>query len=90
MDRPLGTYDYLKVAQDAVSEGLTDLVNFNYLRDSKAVVVGSPDQVLETCKAYEEAGVDLLLCLMNPYKIEHEKVMQTIELMGKEVIPEFV
>jgi hypothetical protein len=26
---------------------------------------------------------------VNPYKIPHEKVMQTIELMGKYVIPEF-
>ena len=41
------------------------------------------------CKRYEAAGVDLLLCLVNPYKIPHEKVMQTIELMGKHVIPEF-
>lgn len=89
MDRPLGTYDYLSAAKDAVEKGLTDLVNFDYLRDSKAVIVGTPDQVLETCRAYEEAGVDLLLCLMNPYKIQHEKVMQTIELMGKDVIPEF-
>jgi hypothetical protein len=26
---------------------------------------------------------------VNPYKISHEKVMQTIDLMGKYVIPEF-
>ncbi len=45
--------------------------------------------MIEACKAYEEAGVDLLLCLVNPYKISHEQVMQTIELMGKHVIPEF-
>jgi len=35
------------------------------------------------------AGVDLLLCLVNPYKVPHDAVMQTIELMGKEVIPQF-
>jgi hypothetical protein len=29
-----------------------------------------------------------LLCLVNPYKVSHEDVMQTIELMGKHVIPE--
>jgi hypothetical protein len=33
--------------------------------------------------------VDLLLCLVNPYKVEHEAVMQTIELMGEKVIPHF-
>jgi hypothetical protein len=27
--------------------------------------------------------------LVNPYRIPHEAVMETIELMGKEVIPKF-
>ena len=49
---------------------------------------GTPDQLVETAKLYEAAGVDLLLCLVNPYKVSHEDVMQTIELMGKHVIPE--
>jgi alkanesulfonate monooxygenase SsuD/methylene tetrahydromethanopterin reductase-like flavin-dependent oxidoreductase (luciferase family) len=57
--------------------------------DSNACVLGTPDECLEACKAYEAAGVDLLLCLVNPYKIPHESVMQTIELMGTEVIPAF-
>jgi hypothetical protein len=29
------------------------------------------------------------LCLVNPYRVSHESVMQTIELMGSEVIPKF-
>jgi hypothetical protein len=29
-----------------------------------------------------------LLCLVNPYKVSHEDATQTIELMGKHVIPE--
>ena len=33
--------------------------------------------------------MDVLLCLVNPYKVPHDKVMQTIELMGKYVVPEF-
>jgi hypothetical protein len=37
----------------------------------------------------ETRGVDLLLCLVNPYKIPHDEVLQTIELMGKHVIPAF-
>jgi alkanesulfonate monooxygenase SsuD/methylene tetrahydromethanopterin reductase-like flavin-dependent oxidoreductase (luciferase family) len=89
MKQDLGTYDYLKEAQVAVEQGLTDLVNFDYLKDSQAVIVGDPDQVIATCKAYQEAGVDLLLCLMDPHSVPHEKVMQTIEMMGKHVIPEF-
>jgi len=52
-------------------------------------VAGAPDEVVERCKAYEATGAGLLLCLVNPYKIPHEQVMKTIELMGKYVIPEF-
>jgi hypothetical protein len=45
--------------------------------------------VIESLKKYEATGCDLLLCLVNPYKIPPDKVMQTIELMGKHVLPEF-
>ncbi len=89
MKQELGTYDYLKPIQEAVESKAIDALDFNFLRDSKAVLWGSPDRVCEIAKEYEKAGVDLLLCLINPYKIPHEKVMQTIELMGKYVIPEF-
>jgi hypothetical protein len=40
-------------------------------------------------KAYEATGCDLLLCLVNPYDISHEAVMETIDLMGQHVIPQF-
>jgi alkanesulfonate monooxygenase SsuD/methylene tetrahydromethanopterin reductase-like flavin-dependent oxidoreductase (luciferase family) len=60
-----------------------------YLVDSKAVVVGNPDDVIETFKAYEATGCDLVFCLFNPYNVPHDKVMQTIELMGRHVLPEF-
>jgi alkanesulfonate monooxygenase SsuD/methylene tetrahydromethanopterin reductase-like flavin-dependent oxidoreductase (luciferase family) len=89
LKRELGTYAYLEVAKQAVSAGAHQALNFDWLRDQKCVLAGDPDQVIETAKAYEAAGVDLLLCLVNPYSIPHDKVMQTIELMGKHVLPEF-
>lgn len=52
-------------------------------------MLGTPADCIETCRRYEAAGVDLLLCLVNPYNVDHEAVMQTIELMGTEVIPLF-
>ena len=44
---------------------------------------------LQAVRRYEAAGCDLLLCLVNPYKMKHEDVMECIELMGKHVIPAF-
>jgi alkanesulfonate monooxygenase SsuD/methylene tetrahydromethanopterin reductase-like flavin-dependent oxidoreductase (luciferase family) len=85
----LGTYAYLEDAKRVVEDGTHQMLSFEYLRDSKAAICGDPEQVIETARAYEAAGVDLLLCLVNPHSIPHEKVMQTIELIGKHVIPEF-
>jgi hypothetical protein len=41
----------------------------------------------EIARRYEVAGCDLLLCLVNPYKIPHDKVMRSIRLMGEHVLP---
>ena len=70
-------------------DGSLDLLSLEYLVDVNACVLGTPEECVEMCRRYEEAGIDLLLCLVNPYKIPHESVMQTIELMGTEVIPAF-
>jgi alkanesulfonate monooxygenase SsuD/methylene tetrahydromethanopterin reductase-like flavin-dependent oxidoreductase (luciferase family) len=85
----LGTYSYAADMKKTDDEGMLDLLSLEYLVDSNACVLGTPDECLEACRQYEAAGVDLLLCLVNPYKISHESVMQTIELMGTEVIPAF-
>ena len=89
MEQGLGTYDYLAEQRQVVDSGLHEQLTFDYLHDSKAVLCGDPDEVTRTAKEYEAAGVDLLLCLINPWDISHEDCMQTIELMGKHVLPEF-
>ena len=85
----LGNYGYAADMLKTDEGGLLDLLSLDYLAESGACVLGTPEDCLEMCTRYEEAGVDLLLCLVNPYKIPHEKVMQTIDLMGKHVIPSF-
>ena len=85
----LGTYAYAADMKKTDDEGLLDLLNLEYLIDANACVLGTPEECIEACRQYEAAGVDLLLCLVNPYKVPHESVMQTIELMGTEVIPAF-
>ncbi len=87
MKGELGTYEYLQPVIEM--EEVIKEVTLENLLDMKAVVAGDPDDVIELCKAYESTGADLLLCLVNPYNVSHESVVQTIELMGKHVIPEF-
>jgi alkanesulfonate monooxygenase SsuD/methylene tetrahydromethanopterin reductase-like flavin-dependent oxidoreductase (luciferase family) len=85
----LGTYSYAAPVLEHKRQGALDLISFEFLHDSGSSVVGDPDECIEAARRYEAAGCDLLLCLVNPYKIPHDKVMQSIELMGKYVIPEF-
>ena len=42
----------------------------------------------EFLRGYEESGVDEIILLLNPRS--HEGTMESIELMGKEVLPEFI
>ena len=56
-------------AQALSDDGSLDLLSLEYLVDTGACVLGTPDQCVDACKRYEAAGVDLLLCLVNPYKI---------------------
>lgn len=85
----LGTYAYAADMKSHDDDGSLDLLSLEYLIDVNACVLGTPDECVEMCRRYEEAGIDLLLCLVNPYRIPHEAVMETIELMGRHVIPKF-
>ncbi|HVP29668.1 MAG TPA: LLM class flavin-dependent oxidoreductase [Myxococcota bacterium] len=87
--RGLGNYAYAADLRAVDESGALELLTLDYLVGAGACALGTPAQCLEACRRYEAAGVDLLLCLVNPYKIPHDKVMQTIELMGRHVIPQF-
>lgn len=88
-EESLGNYAYAQSMHDRDKDGSLDMLSLDILQSIGACACGTPDDVIEICRRYEAAGVDLLLCLVNPYDIAHDKVMQTIELVGKHVIPEF-
>lgn len=88
-EQELGTYSYTAGPLEHRRSGALSHLNFDYLQNSGSAIVGDPEHCVEVAKRYEAAGCDLLLCLVNPYKIEHEAVMRSIELMGKHVLPAF-
>src|SRR5262249_23211966 len=85
--RELGNYAYAAEMEKLDRGGALDLLKLEYLAGSGACVLGTSEDCIAACRAYEAAGVDLLLCLVNPYKVPHANVMQTIELLGTQVIP---
>ncbi len=51
--------------------------------------IGTPDQLREFLRRYEEAGVDQLIFVMQAGKNRHQDIMESLELFGSEVLPEF-
>ena len=51
--------------------------------------VGTPAQVREYLRRYEEAGVDQVIFVSQSGKTRHEHIMESLELFGREVLPEF-
>ena len=51
--------------------------------------VGTPDQVREYLLRYEEAGVDQVIFCSQAGKNRHEHIMESLELFGRKVLPEF-
>jgi alkanesulfonate monooxygenase SsuD/methylene tetrahydromethanopterin reductase-like flavin-dependent oxidoreductase (luciferase family) len=51
--------------------------------------VGTPDQIREYLRRYEERGIDQVIFCYQAGKNRHEHIMESLELFGKEVLPEF-
>jgi hypothetical protein len=51
--------------------------------------VGTPDQLREYFRRFEDAGVDQMIFVMQAGKNRHDHIMESIELFGREVLPEF-
>ena len=56
--------------------------------DADMLVVGDPERCLQKMKHYADLGIDQLICYVQFGHHAHESVMKTIELLGKEVLPE--
>ncbi len=51
--------------------------------------VGTPDQIRSFLQRYEECGVDQVIFVSQAGKNRHEDIMESLELFGREVLPEF-
>ncbi len=57
--------------------------------ESGAFAMGDPDTVIKVLKKYEEAGVDQILCFMQMGNLAHSRIMDSIKLFARHVIPYF-
>ena len=64
-------------------------ITFDHLLDQHMILVGDPAHCIERLYPYYEAGVDLVLCLMQLHTIPHATVMESIRLFDEHVILHF-
>lgn len=83
---------YTPELQDAIfpllsrfKDGDIDTERFN---EADMIIVGDPERVTKKMKRYADLGVDQLLCYSQFGSLEHEAIMENLELLGKYVIPE--
>jgi hypothetical protein len=71
-----------------IASALWNQIDADTLVDRGVLVAGDPESCLKSIAIHEAAGVDELQFLMATETVAHEKVMSSIELFGKYVIPE--
>ena len=73
----------------AIANKIWDELDAETLCKRAVVIAGDPDSCIEALKMYEATGIDQMMIMMQTETIPHEKVMESIKLFGKYVIPEF-
>ena len=52
-------------------------------------LIGTPERVAAGVRAYQEIGVDQVICMVQVGRIPHDEILNSLRLFGKEVIPRF-
>jgi alkanesulfonate monooxygenase SsuD/methylene tetrahydromethanopterin reductase-like flavin-dependent oxidoreductase (luciferase family) len=71
-------YDAIEADPQAVADSLLE---------GGFVMAGTPDDCRPVLDAFQEAGVDQVIIHMQMGNVPHERIMESIELMGKELVP---
>lgn len=78
------TYKYMG-ALAQVGDKLNDVDYF--INDSGAAVIGSPETCIKQIERFQQAGAEEVLLRID--SVPHDKIMKSIELFGRHVIPHF-
>jgi alkanesulfonate monooxygenase SsuD/methylene tetrahydromethanopterin reductase-like flavin-dependent oxidoreductase (luciferase family) len=81
------SYSYLQTASRFDPAQITGDY-YEFLKENDLVAVGGPDEMLRVARRYRDSGADQVLFFLQYGAIAHERVMKSIELIGREVLPE--
>ena len=71
-----------------IASALWNQIDADTLVERGVLVAGDPESCLRAIRIHEDAGVDELQFLMATETVPHGKVLSSIEMFGKHVIPE--
>ena len=74
---------------ETIDQRVWEQMDADTLCDRGVLIAGDPESCIKALKLHEEAGCDQMMILIQSETIPHEKVMKSIEMFGKYVIPEF-
>jgi alkanesulfonate monooxygenase SsuD/methylene tetrahydromethanopterin reductase-like flavin-dependent oxidoreductase (luciferase family) len=78
----------LSAGSGQIASALWDQIDADTLVERGVLVAGDPESCLRSIAIHEAAGVDELQVFMATQTIPHERVMSSIEMFGRHVIPE--
>ncbi|WP_369245193.1 LLM class flavin-dependent oxidoreductase [Streptomyces sp. R41] len=70
---------------DPIIQGAVPVREFN---DGDMILIGDAETIVRKAKHYADLGIDQLICYVQWGYLEHREILRTIEILGKEVIPE--
>ena len=74
---------------EAITYAIWNQLDADTLCDRGVIIGGDPESCIRAIREHEKVGTDQLMIMIQSETIPHEKVMKSIELLGKYVIPEF-
>ena len=83
------SYQYYQTLAKMAEQRLRERPSFEEQFESGALCMGSVERCRKVVQHYADTGIDQLIVMCQVGRIPHGKVMQTIRLLGEQVIPEF-
>jgi alkanesulfonate monooxygenase SsuD/methylene tetrahydromethanopterin reductase-like flavin-dependent oxidoreductase (luciferase family) len=85
--QPDESYKYLKTASKFdPAKFTTDY--YDFLKDGDLIAVGAADEAVRVANRYRELGADQVLFFLQYGGIAHDRIMKSIELIGRDALEE--
>jgi alkanesulfonate monooxygenase SsuD/methylene tetrahydromethanopterin reductase-like flavin-dependent oxidoreductase (luciferase family) len=81
------SYKYLKTAAKFDPAKFT-LDYYDFLKDNDLIAVGTADEAVRVARRYRELGADQVLFFLQYGGIPHDRIMKSIELIGRHALGE--